>query len=93
MEMAESGPEVMDVDPHREQAFRRGYISGIYDALLGVKGKLTEDEFTRLETWVHQSLCPWAKTNLQRAVRPPPPSDATLLPAHRKHGDGPFTLS
>jgi hypothetical protein len=88
-----SGPEDMDVDPHREHAFRRGYISGIYDALLGVKNKLTEDEFNRLEAWVHQSLSLWSTTNLKKAVRPPPPSDQGLLSPQPKHGDGPFTLS
>ena len=89
--MIPGGPEDMDVDPRREHAFRRGYVSGIYDALLGVKSKLTHDEFSRLEAWVQQSLSPWTTTNLEKAVRPPTPSDPTLLSAGR-HQDGPFTL-
>jgi len=88
-----NGPEDMDVDPHRKHAFRRGYVSGIYDALLGVKSRLTEDEISRLEAWVQQSLSPWTTTNLQKAVRPPPPSDPALFSGQRKHGDGPFTLT
>jgi hypothetical protein len=90
--MIPSGPEDMDVDPRREHAFRRGYISGVYDALLGVKSRLTQEEFSRLEAWVQQGLSPWTTTNLEKAVRPPVPSDSTLLPSLRKHEDGPFTL-
>lgn len=91
--MVDYGPDDLEVDPQRERAFRRGYISGIHDALLGVKAKLTEDEFIRLEVWVQESLSPWTTTNLQKAVRPPPPSDLTLLPVDPGHGDGPFKLS
>jgi hypothetical protein len=90
--MAHDGPEDMAVDPRLEHAFRRGYVSGVYDALLGVKSKLTEDEFGLIESWVQQCLSPWSTTNLETAVRPPAPSDPALSPAQPKHGDGPFKL-
>ena len=87
------GPEDMDVDPHRERAFRRGYLSGIYDALTGVRRRLTDDEFRRLEVWMQDSLTAWAATNLEKPIRPPEPSDPSLRHVDRKHGDGPFCLS
>jgi hypothetical protein len=86
------GPEDGDVDPKLEWRFRRGYVNGIYDALLGVKSRLTEDEFNRLELWVQKSLVPWSTTNLEKAVRPPAPNDPTLVCTVREHTDGPFTL-
>ncbi len=90
--MTPNGPEDMDVDPRREHAFRRGYISGIYDALLGVKNRLSQDEYDRLEAWIAEGLRPWTTTNLEKAIRPPIPSDPALSVDIRKHGDGPFLL-
>ncbi len=90
--MASDGPDDMGVDVRREHAFRRGYISGVYDTLLGVKNRLSQDEYSRLEAWVVEGLQPWTTTNLEKAIRPPLPSDPALHQDNRKHGDGPFTL-
>ncbi len=90
--MTIAGPEDLEVDPHRERAFRRGYVNGIYDAILGLKSKLSEDEFNVLDGWLRQQLVPWITSNLNKAVKPPIPSDPSLQNADGRHGDGPFKL-
>jgi hypothetical protein len=79
--MACNGPEDVDVDPRLERAFRRGYISGMYDALIGIRSRLSDEEFTELEEWVSRNLTTWSTTDLEKPLRPPTPAASSFLPA------------
>lgn len=87
-----SSPDDMEVDPQVERGFRRGYVNGLYDALIGVKERLSDDEFRLLEEWISGVLVPWSNTGLSTAIRPPEPTDPALRSTRRTHGDGPFSL-
>lgn len=89
--MGDGGPEDQDMNPEHSQWFRTGYLNGIYDALLGVKTRLSQEEFDELTDWVSYTLRPWAKENLTKAIRPPKPNSPKLQSLGR-HGDGPFSV-